>query len=37
MSIQLAMVGLVVADMARSLEFYRRLGLDIPAAGGVRC
>lgn len=31
MSIQLAMVGLVVSDMRRSLEFYRRLGLDIPA------
>ena len=30
MSIQLAMVGLVVSDMRRSLEFYRRLGLDIP-------
>jgi catechol 2,3-dioxygenase-like lactoylglutathione lyase family enzyme len=27
---QLAMVGLVVADMRRSLEFYRRLGLEIP-------
>jgi len=24
-------VGLVVADMARSLAFYRRLGLDVPA------
>jgi catechol 2,3-dioxygenase-like lactoylglutathione lyase family enzyme len=32
MPIQLAMVGLVVADMRRSLEFYRRLGLDIPSA-----
>jgi predicted lactoylglutathione lyase len=30
MSIQLAMVGLVVTDMKRSLDFYRRLGLDIP-------
>ena len=29
MPIQLAMVGLVVSDMKRSLEFYRRLGLDI--------
>jgi uncharacterized glyoxalase superfamily protein PhnB len=40
--------GIVVADMARALAFYRRLGLDIPAdadgaphaeavlAGGVR-
>jgi uncharacterized glyoxalase superfamily protein PhnB len=23
-------VGIVTADMARSLEFYRRLGLDVP-------
>ena len=30
MSIQLAMVGLVVSDIKRSLEFYRRLGLEIP-------
>jgi len=30
-SVQLSMVGLVVGDMARSLAFYRRLGLDIPA------
>jgi catechol 2,3-dioxygenase-like lactoylglutathione lyase family enzyme len=30
MPIQLAMVGVVVSDMARSLAFYRRLGLAIP-------
>ena len=30
MSIQLSMVGLIVADMGAALEFYRRLGLDIP-------
>jgi predicted lactoylglutathione lyase len=30
MSIQLAMVGVVVSDMAKSLEFYRKLGLPIP-------
>jgi len=30
-SLQLSMVGLVVEDMERSLTFYRRLGLDIPA------
>ena len=24
-------IGLVVADMGRSLAFYRRLGLDVPA------
>jgi catechol 2,3-dioxygenase-like lactoylglutathione lyase family enzyme len=28
---RLDMIGLVVADMAASLAFYRRLGLDIPA------
>jgi len=26
------MIGLVVSDMARTLAFYRQLGLDIPAA-----
>jgi catechol 2,3-dioxygenase-like lactoylglutathione lyase family enzyme len=31
MTTTLNLVGLVVADMARSLEFYRRLGLEIPA------
>ena len=30
MSVQLAMVGVIVTDMARSLEFYRRLGLAVP-------
>jgi predicted lactoylglutathione lyase len=30
MSAQLKMVGLMVEDMARSLSFYRRLGLEIP-------
>ncbi len=30
MSVQLSMVGLMVRDMAASLEFYRRLGLEIP-------
>jgi catechol 2,3-dioxygenase-like lactoylglutathione lyase family enzyme len=25
-------VGIVVADMAKSLAFYRRLGLDLPAS-----
>ena len=28
---QLDMIGIVVADMAVSLAFYRRLGLEIPA------
>jgi catechol 2,3-dioxygenase-like lactoylglutathione lyase family enzyme len=27
----LAVIGVVVEDMARSLAFYRRLGLDVPA------
>ncbi|MCP3820829.1 VOC family protein [Streptomyces sp. A3M-1-3] len=31
MTPRLDVVGLVVSDMAASLAFYRRLGLDIPA------
>ncbi len=31
MTPRLDMIGLVVADMAKSLAFYRRLGLDLPA------
>ena len=30
MPLRLDVVGVVVADMARSLAFYRRLGLDLP-------
>lgn len=30
MALDLYMLGLVVQDMGKSLEFYRRLGLDIP-------
>jgi catechol 2,3-dioxygenase-like lactoylglutathione lyase family enzyme len=30
MDLQLDLVGIVVRDMGASLEFYRRLGLDIP-------
>ncbi len=30
MNSQLDLIGLVVADMSRSLAFYRRLGLDLP-------
>lgn len=33
MAPQFAVIGLVVADMAKSLAFYRKLGLDIPAEG----
>ena len=32
MSFQLSMLGLIVNDMSAALEFYRRLGLDIPEA-----
>ena len=32
MAATLSVVELVVADMARSLAFYRRLGLQVPAA-----
>ncbi len=31
MKVQFAVVELVVADMARSLAFYRQLGFDLPA------
>lgn len=30
MALELYMLGLMVADMGKSLEFYRRLGLAIP-------
>lgn len=30
MTLNLYMLGLIVADMSKSLEFYRRLGLEIP-------
>ncbi|GCE27665.1 hypothetical protein KDA_31490 [Dictyobacter alpinus] len=31
MALELSMFGLIVQDMQKSLEFYRRLGLAIPA------
>ncbi|MEF9886084.1 VOC family protein [Streptomyces sp. P9-A4] len=31
---QLDLIGLVVSDMAASLAFYRRLGLDVPDSAG---
>ncbi|ETK37845.1 glyoxalase [Microbispora sp. ATCC PTA-5024] len=31
MAIEFSVIGLIVTDMAKSLAFYRRLGLDIPA------
>jgi hypothetical protein len=30
MALELYMVGVIVADMARSLEFYQRLGVEFP-------
>ena len=30
MGLELFMVGVIVSDMPRALEFYRRLGVDIP-------
>lgn len=30
MGLELYMVGVIVADMPRALEFYRRLGVDVP-------
>lgn len=32
MTVQFNLIGLVVSDIPASLAFYRRLGLDIPAA-----
>lgn len=32
MTIRLDVVGIVVADMARSLAFYRQLGFDLPSS-----
>ena len=32
MTARLDVIGIVVADMARSLAFYRRLGFDLPAS-----
>jgi catechol 2,3-dioxygenase-like lactoylglutathione lyase family enzyme len=31
MGIQLDLIGIIVSNMKASLDFYRRLGLDIPA------
>ena len=31
MTVRFEVIGVVVADMARSLAFYRKLGLDVPA------
>jgi catechol 2,3-dioxygenase-like lactoylglutathione lyase family enzyme len=36
MTTRLDLIGLVVADMGRSLAFYRRLGFDIPASADNR-
>lgn len=30
MGLELYMVGVIVEDMAKSVEFYRRLGVDVP-------
>lgn len=30
MGLEIYMVGVIVEDMARAVEFYRRLGVDIP-------
>ncbi|MER7512910.1 VOC family protein [Streptomyces lavendulae] len=36
MTPRLDMIGLVVSDMAASLAFYRRLGLDVPAGADAQ-
>jgi len=30
MALEIYMIGVITADMGKSLEFYRRLGLEIP-------
>ncbi|HTN81688.1 MAG TPA: VOC family protein [Acidimicrobiales bacterium] len=32
MTVRIDVIGLVVADMAKSLAFYRRLGIDVPTS-----
>jgi predicted lactoylglutathione lyase len=36
MGLELYMVGVMVDDMARAVEFYRRLGVDIPEGSETR-
>lgn len=36
MALELYMVGVIVADMERAVEFYRRLGLEIPEGSEKR-
>jgi catechol 2,3-dioxygenase-like lactoylglutathione lyase family enzyme len=33
---QMDLIGIVVEDMARSLAFYRQLGLDLPTEAGTQ-
>ncbi len=35
MALELYMVGVIVEDMARAAEFYRRLGVDVPEGAGT--
>ncbi len=34
MGLELYMVGVIVEDMPRAVEFYRRLGVDVPEGAG---
>jgi catechol 2,3-dioxygenase-like lactoylglutathione lyase family enzyme len=36
MALELYMVGVIVEDMPRALEFYRRLGVDVPEGAESR-
>lgn len=36
MSLEIYMVGVIVEDMPRAVEFYRRLGVDIPAGSETK-
>jgi catechol 2,3-dioxygenase-like lactoylglutathione lyase family enzyme len=35
MAVQFKVIGLVVADLEASLDFYRRLGIEVPADTGT--
>ena len=36
MGLELYMVGVIVADMSKAVEFYRRLGIDIPESSEIK-
>jgi predicted lactoylglutathione lyase len=36
MSLEIYMVGVIVEDMAKAVEFYRRLGVDVPEGSDTK-